>query len=203
MKTKIAITGGIGSGKSTFLRYVREKGYPAFSCDEIYREVLTSAAYVEKITQEFPSCVIDGRIDRGRLAAIVFQDSIKRQALNQIAHPLIMQSLLQKMEQCEGEFVFAEVPLLFEGNYQKSFDKVIVLLREVRERIAAVVRRDGLLEREVKDRISSQFDYHSSDAIKIFKNCNAIILKNEGDEEGFRKKVIDVINSFENMKHNP
>ena len=54
---KIAITGGIGSGKSLALRYMNEMGYPTFSCDEIYKEVIQSNAYVEQIALYFPDVI--------------------------------------------------------------------------------------------------------------------------------------------------
>ncbi len=196
MKRKIAVTGGIGSGKSTFLGYVRKAGYPIFSCDEIYKEIVRSASYVEKIAQVFPDCVKDSFIDKAKLAAVVFQDEEKRRLLNEIAHPMIMQSLYQKMDECEGEWVFAEVPLLFEGNYQEEFDKVVVLMREKNARVASVSSRDGLTGEEVEDRMASQFDYHSPQAKRIFEKCNAVIIDNDQGEAELEKKINDVLSSW-------
>ena len=72
---KIAITGGIGSGKSTVARIIKERGFPVFSCDEIYKDVIKSAEYIEKIAQIFPNAVKNNIIDRQTLAKIVFSDS--------------------------------------------------------------------------------------------------------------------------------
>ncbi len=196
MKTKIAVTGGIGSGKSTFLEYVRKAGYPTFSCDEIYKEVVRSKAYIEKLTKEFPSCVEGGQVNKAKLATIVFQNEAKRLALNAIAHPMITSSLFERMENCKGDLVFAEVPLLFEGNYQNGFDRVIVLLRDENARVSSVIHRDGLLEREVQDRIAAQFDYHSDEAKKIFKDCNAILIENNQNEEALQEKIEEIISKL-------
>ena len=57
MSKKIAITGGIGSGKSTVLSFLKENGYPVFSCDEIYKQLLLDREYIEKIEKLFPSAV--------------------------------------------------------------------------------------------------------------------------------------------------
>ncbi len=196
MKKKIAITGGIGSGKSTLLQYIREEGYPVFSCDELYKEVLDSPQYIEKIANRFPKCVVEGKIDKAKLAATVFQKESERLDLNAIAHPLIMQALEKQMENCEEDLVFAEVPLLFEGGYQSRFDEVIVLLRGDKERIASVTRRDGLLPQEVVDRISVQFHYRSPKAQEIFKECNAIVLDNNQTETELKEKLQKLLASW-------
>ncbi len=189
MKRKIAITGGIGSGKSTVSRRIQQAGYPVFSCDELYKNILHNPTYIEKIKERFPSCIIDGEIDKRKLASIVFKNKEQRAALNSIAHPLVMQALFQRMEECTSHLVFAEVPLLFECNYQTQFDEVIVVLREKTERIASVVRRDGLLPAEVGDRISSQFDYHAQEAKNVFDACGAILIDNNQTEEELKQKI--------------
>ena len=84
-KMKIAICGGIGSGKSTVASVLRELGYPVFSCDEIYTEIINSAQYIEKIALTFEGVVIDGKIDRSKLAEQVFADNEKLQKLNAIS----------------------------------------------------------------------------------------------------------------------
>ncbi len=193
MRMKIAITGGIGSGKSSVLRHLQERGYSVFSCDEIYKEVIQSAPYIKKIKACFPQCFVDNQIDREKLASIVFQNPDARLALNAIAHPLIMSLLHEKMENCKAELIFAEVPLLFEGGFQDQFDKILVVMREESERISSVVQRDGLSPQEVKNRISAQFDYHSQKAKEIFSACNAICIYNNQKEEDLKKTIDELL----------
>ena len=90
---KIAITGGIGSGKSVVVTLLKESGYAVFSCDEIYKEIILSRKYVQKIEELFPEAVVNGQIDRKKLGEIVFADEEKRKHLNTLSHPIIMQSL--------------------------------------------------------------------------------------------------------------
>lgn len=161
MSKKIAITGGIGSGKSFASELIKTLGYPVFSCDEIYKDVIVSPAYIEKIRLAFPECVTKKGIDRKKLSAIVFQTPENLQLLNGIAHPLIMEKLFQNMNERVEEFVFAEVPLLFESNTQALFDKIIVVQREVEKRIESVMQRDGLSRQEILQRMKAQFDYTS------------------------------------------
>ena len=112
-KLKIAITGGIGSGKSTAIAHIKELGYPVFSSDEIYRDILRSKAYIQKIRSVFPEVVKEVEIDRKALASVVFSNDQAREQLNSIAHPMIMEKLLSEMNSTNSSLVFAEVPLLF------------------------------------------------------------------------------------------
>ncbi len=192
MKKKIAITGGIGSGKSCVLHIFGEMGYPIFSCDEIYREIIDMPEYIQKIEGIFPECIVDGKIDRKILSKTVFQNRELLSKLNSIAHPLIMQRLLGRMDECASETVFAEVPLLFEGNYENLFDKIIVVLRKQAERIESVVERDQISSVEVKNRISSQFNFDDPKNANRLKNCNVIFLKNEGGLSALKNKIADL-----------
>ena len=187
MKKLIAITGGIGSGKSSASRFLLEIGYPVFSCDEIYREVILSPSYIQKIASLFPKCVVDGNIDKKILAGIVFNDEEKLALLNGIAHPLIMDALFKKMQACKEDIVFAEVPLLFEGNYENKFDSVIVIIRDIEMRIRSIMVRDGITKEEALNRIAVQFDYENSNG--RFKNCNAILIENNGTIEELKIKI--------------
>ncbi len=194
MNKKIAITGGIGSGKSTVLKILREKGYSVFSCDEIYADVIKSKEYVEKINKIFPLAVKNGVIDRKNLSDEVFSDKDKRLALNQIAHPLIMKSLYENInERLKHEkMVFAEVPLLFENGFEKDFDAVIILSRDTDKRVSCVKERSGLSEEEILKRISAQFDYDN-----YFKNIN--FDKNKFFILTNNLKVVDLENALLNV----
>ena len=189
MKKKIAITGGIGSGKSTVLHIFGEMGYPIFSCDEIYREIIDTAEYVKKIEMTFPKCVVDGKVDRKLLASTVFGNGEALEKLNAIAHPLIMQRLLEEMKSCTSEKVFAEVPLLFEGNYENLFDQVIVVCRDKAERIQSVVQRDQISSANVEKRILTQFDYEDEKNKNRLKNCKTIFIQNEGELDLLKNKI--------------
>lgn len=196
MQKRIAITGGIGSGKSMAGTLIREMGYPVFSCDEIYKEVLHSPEYIKKMEAYFPTAVTNGEIDRAKLAEIVFHDEGKRRTLNGLAHPLVMQKLRKEMDGCGNSLVFAEVPLLFEGNFEGEFDCVLVIERELSVRVQAVQERDHLEADAVKSRIQTQFDYHSKEGQTRIKNCNAHVIYNNGSIKAFSKKLIAFIQSL-------
>lgn len=177
-KTKIAITGGIGSGKSTVGKLLREKGYAFYSCDEISRELFQEADYQALLLKSFPNCESSGKIDKNKLSAIVFNDRESLEKLNGLAHPRIMQRLIDCMEKEEQSIVFAEVPLLFEGDYCDLFDFVIVVERDLDLRIQAVLKRDRRSKEEVRERTRNQWDYHSIEHEELMKNSKFFRLKN-------------------------
>ena len=192
-KKYIAITGGIGSGKSLALQFLRELNYPAFSCDELYKEVISSEKYIKEIEKLFPTAVVNGQVNRAALCEIVFNNEENRMQLNNLAHPLIMDLLFKNMQASKGELAFAEVPLLFEGNFENLFDKVIYISRDKEQRTVAVTQRDKCRRDEVEKRICSQFDAVSVEGEKRLKNCNATIIYNNTTKEDLKKEILNFI----------
>ena len=195
MVKKIAITGGIGSGKSTVLKILKDEGFSVFSCDEIYKEILSDKEYIQKICLAFPSVIENNAINKKKLADIIFNNKEKRALLDSIAHPLIMGRLREKMSQ-ENGLVFAEVPLLFESGYEHMFDGVIVVQRSINDRIHAVAARDKLGENEVISRINSQYNYDMLE-MDATKNEGFIqILYNNQSIEDLKNRLKNIIEKF-------
>ena len=166
---KIAVTGGIGSGKTTVCNIIKERGYPVFSCDEIYAELLNGGKLTADIVNAFGEDVLNGSggIDKKKLANCVFGDDKKLQILNAITHPKIFDEMFSRAEKYDA-ITFFEVPLLFEGGYQNLFDNVIVVLREEDERISSVKLRDNISDDEVKKRIDKQLNYDICDFAQYY-----------------------------------
>lgn len=180
---KIAVTGGIGSGKSTVCSILRKRGYAVYSCDEVYKLVLRDDCVIKQLAAEFGDGIVndDGTLNRVKLSAIVFDDEEKLKRLNKITHPKIFDKMFYLSKEDEG-VVFFEVPLLFEGGYQVLFDDVLVILRDDNKRIEGVVQRDGLTENEVKNRLNKQTNYNIADLSKyyvIHNNDNIVNLNNK------------------------
>ena len=179
---KIAVTGGLGSGKSEFCGILREMGYPVFSCDEINRELWKDPSYLSELAGLFPDCLTDGLPDKTKLSRKVFSDERARARLNALSQPRIMQELIGRMNRFPTT-VFAEVPLLFEGGYEKLFDAVIALRRAKETRISAVSKRDGLTRTDALARIQRQFDPDKLEE----KHC--LIVENDGDRAALKQKA--------------
>lgn len=196
MPKKVAITGGIGSGKSTVVDIIKELGFPIFSCDEIYSEIINSKEYIKKVKDLFPSVIENNQISRIKLAEIVFSNNKNRETLNAIAHPLIMKELDNRMNSCKENLVFAEVPLLFEGGYESKFDDIIVVIRDLNERISAICQRDNTTIKHAKKRIEAQFDYQSQEGQEKIKKCNAILLENNNDIPQLKTTINAILNQL-------
>lgn len=194
---KVAITGGIGSGKSAVLDFIAELGYPVFSCDEIYKEVIVSQEYVKEMEKIFPDAINDGIIDRKVLGALVFNNANAREQLNRIAHPLIMKKLNISMENAEKSISFAEVPLLFEGGLEKNFDFIIVVMRDFQERIIAVQKRDGLTEEDFIKRTQAQFNYNDIHNQAYLKTLPVYIIENRGNLNYLKEQTKTIIQMIE------
>lgn len=148
---KIAIIGGIGSGKSEVLGVARQRGIAALSADEINTELLADSDYISIIDRAFPAAVKDGVVDRGELAKIVFTDDFEREKLNALAHPRI----LKRIEEDDSECLVVEMPLLLEINAQNLFDEIVYVKTPLLKRIK-LLRKRGMGFRQAVLRIRAQ-----------------------------------------------
>lgn len=148
---KVAVTGGIGAGKSEFMRAVKELGIRTYSADEINAELLRDKRYIEKLSATFPLAVKDGKVDKAALREEVFSDEKKRKTLNALAHPEIR----RKIEEITGDAVI-EVPLLFESGMTDLFDRVIVVTAGEDVRINRIVSTRNISKDLAKNIIKNQ-----------------------------------------------
>ncbi len=200
MSKYIAITGGIGSGKSTASAMIENMGFPVFSCDTIYQEILQDPEYVKKIGETFDGVVKDGAIDKRALGKIIYADREARKRLETLVHPRIMETLFSKMQNSGAQFVFAEVPLLFEGGYEKHFDYVLVIVRDIAKRIEAMKRRDGVDEETAKRKIAAQFDYDNPNHQRIWAQVNITKIDNDTTPSELRQKLCEYLDTLKNER---
>ena len=192
-KKIIAITGGIGSGKSLAAKFLREAGYKVVSCDEITAELYKKRRVKKGIGKIFPSAVsgkIIYRIDKKIVSNEVFSDDEKRNRLNSYLHPLIIGKALKKAKSGKGDIAFVEIPLLFESESEGLFDGVIVILRDKDKRIEAVKKRAGISGEDVIKRIEKQFDYEAAD-LKDY-----VVINNGEGKDALREKILKAVKNF-------
>ncbi len=154
----IALTGGIGAGKSVVSRVLRCLGYDVFDCDSEAKALMDgNAAIKERLMSEIsPEVILDGEIDRQRLAQIVFADAEKLAALNAIVHTAVKEHI-RHWHQCRTASVaFVETAILFESGLNRLVDAEWRVSAPTELRILRVMARNGMTAEQVRQRIKSQ-----------------------------------------------
>ena len=162
MTRGIGLTGGIASGKSTVASMLRARGAPVVDADALARQVVEPGTpALAEIIQRFGPEVLDGagRIDRKRLAEIVFADAAARADLNRITHPRIAAAASAEVARhtaAGAPVVFYEAALIVENGLQRGFDGLVVVTVPPERQIARLMRRDGLDRRAAEERLAAQ-----------------------------------------------
>ena len=181
----VALTGGIGSGKSLVGEYLQALGAIVVDSDQLARDVIErgSEGYDEVVSRFGDVILKDGEIDRAALARIVFDDPGARRELEAIIHPRVRARYEAIIARAGGDaIVVNQIPLLAETNGAARFDLVITIESEEQVRIDRAVAR-GLKEYEVRKRLSSQAS--EADRRKIAH----IVIENDGTKEELLSKV--------------
>jgi len=174
---KIGITGGIGSGKSTFADLLAAKGYSVIKADFLAKELyVTNEQLKQKIIAEFGKDIYPkGIFDRVALykKAFVTEEKIKR--LNQLVHPIVIDEIKKLfLQNKKDEIIFVEAALIFEAEMETLFDHVVLITADENIRIARTAERDNVPASEIKQRMK----YQILDEVKkdqadftFFNNC--------------------------------
>ncbi len=155
------LTGGIASGKSTVATMLRELGAPVIDADQLAREVVEPGQpALALVAKRWPDCIApDGRLDRARLAAQVFQSPEARRELEAITHPAIQEAMLRRTVALEaaGETIAVyEAALIFERGLEKGLVGVILVVARPETQLRRMRSRDGLSEVEAQRRLAAQ-----------------------------------------------
>ena len=156
---KIALTGGIATGKSYVLRRLRERGVPSIDADDIVHQALRpDTPTSHAIAREFGRAMLsaEGGVDRPALANKVFVDADARLRLEAIVHPLVYDAIRRWFAEGDRPFGVASIPLLYETHHEADFDAVVVTACTPEQQLRRLVQRDGLSEEEGRRRMAAQ-----------------------------------------------
>lgn len=159
---QVGLTGNVGSGKSTVARLFADLGAAVIDADALAKEATQTAEVLQKITRTFGAdLATDGRLDRARLAAVVFADPDARGKLNAIIHPWVAKGREKQVAALAArtpppEVVIHDVPLLFEVGLDAQMNKTVVVNAPLELRAARASARSNLSEAEVRSRDAAQ-----------------------------------------------
>lgn len=184
---KIAVTGGIGSGKSLFCKFIEEKGFSVIKADPMAKELMNFDPNVKRqITGIFGEDIYsDGRLNTMVLAKKVFSDSENVKKINSIVHPAVISQIEKDITAkfADEDVVFVEAALIYEAKIEKLFDKVILIIADEEVKINRILQRDNTTREEIVNRMKNQIP----DDIK--KTKAHFIFLNNGPEEELKRKV--------------
>ena len=182
-KTCIAISGTMASGKSTVLSYLNQLGYPTINCDIINAQLQKrdEKGYL-KIVESFTEDILDDNkeINRKKLASIIFSDTYKKELLESIMHPFILERINEMKE--KYSLLFVEVPLLYELGWEKYFDEDWLITCDESLCYERCMRDRNMSYEEVKARL----DHQMSREEKI-KKAKVVIENNTNRNELYKK----------------
>jgi len=155
----IGVTGGIGSGKTSVCAIFSELGVPVYAADFHSKKIMDTPRVIQKIKTIFEETIIDEnqKLDRKKIATIVFDNPKKLQQLNAIVHPIVQQDFEKWLEKHQNHsYIIKEVAIIFEIHSEGQYDAIILVTAPEEVRIRRVIERDNITEQEVVQRIKNQ-----------------------------------------------
>ena len=184
----VALTGGIGAGKSQVAKYFHQLGSYVFDADQLARAAIErgSAGFDEVVTTFGDVILKDGDIDRRKLGEIIFADSAAKAKLESIVHPEVQRLFEEARKSLPADaIVIYEIPLLAESNSRNRFDYAITVESDVATRTNRLKER-GLANHEIVGRMAAQATREDRIA-----HCD-LVIENQGDEDELLHQVEEI-----------
>ena len=196
---RLALTGGVATGKSTALKILKELGCNTISSDEIVRELMkTDKKLIMQLKATFNCVDENGVVDRKALGKLVFNDKVAKDKLESLTHPLVKivrKEFFKKCEASGSQFVVCETPLLFEKDLMNEFDYSILLVAGLDVRIDRYVQSG-------KGTQEKFFSITQNQLLDSKKTARAdFVIKNNGTKLQLKEKLEQTLKAILS-KHN-
>ena len=194
------VTGGIGSGKSSFVALLVERGAQAVDADLLARDALKPAEPAwHSVVDQFGDEILvphSMEIDRARLAEIVFNDRNKLAALNAIVHPVVFAGIADSLERLRNtdEIVALDAALIVETGLHRTLDVLIAVVAGEEVRRKRVLRQRGMTPADVAARMAAQTDQAE------LENMADVVVRNEGSLEDLSREADRVWAELERLR---
>lgn len=154
----VGLTGGIGSGKSTVAKVFQSLGVPIFNSDLEAKYIINNdVEVIRAITFEFGNVYENGKLNRIKMAEVVFKDKNALEKLNKIVHPKVAEYFENwVLENNDSSILIKEAAILIESGAYKKIDKIVLVTAPTTIRIQRVVNRDNISKEKVKERMNAQ-----------------------------------------------
>ena len=191
----VGLTGGIGSGKSTVLKYFVNLGAKAFIADIEAKKLMNSnTELISEIKQLFgEEAYVNNELNRAFIANQVFKDKEKLKKLNALVHPKVKTHFQKFSEENKNEIIIYEAAILFESGSDKICDYIITVVADIEERIRRVLKRDNVERKQIEARINNQM----SDEERIERSDFVINSYNFDATQEQVKAIFDILLKLE------
>ncbi len=172
---KTAITGNIGSGKTTVCRIFESLGVPLFYADAEAKKLYSDASVIEAVKKAFGEGIFDANkeLNKQKLAAIVFGDSASLKTLNKIIHPRLMENYgMWLKKNAAYPYSIHEAAVIFENHLENYFDIIINVSAPEDIRYNRIKNRDGFSDMEIKNRMRRQWPNERKNKLADFVIVN-------------------------------
>ncbi|MDO5096976.1 MAG: dephospho-CoA kinase [Peptostreptococcaceae bacterium] len=199
---EIGITGNIGSGKSAVSSYLLEKGYQVVDADEIVKQIYTDKEYIRQMIDTFGEEItvpesLEPELDKRKIFDIVFNDKEKLATLDKMVGPFFKAILNRELKRLEKEsIVFFDIPLLYEKNYQRFMDKVILVSCDDNIRYERASKRDNKEIEEIRIVDKSQMPQEEKKKLADF------VLDNNSTLENLYRQIEETLKQIEDLVQN-
>ena len=155
---KVAITGGIGTGKTTISNMFSDKGVPVFNSDEIAKEIMSANSLLKnEIVTAFGDKVYDkNRLNKEYLSDAIFNNETLLKKINAIVHPYVADEFNSWIEEQDSKYIIYESAIIFENQAEDFFDKIICVTASEEDVISRVMKRNNFSVDKIKSIINKQ-----------------------------------------------
>jgi len=155
---KVAITGGIGTGKTTISNMFSDKGVPVFNSDEIAKEIMnTNSLLKNEIVTAFGDKAYDkNKLNKEYLSDVIFNDETLLKKINSIVHPYVADEFNSWIQEQDSKYIIYESAIIFENQAEDFFDKIICVTASEEEVISRIMKRNDFSVDKIKSIINKQ-----------------------------------------------